>query len=55
MFSSVRESGSFRCGDVSAFWSVSVSHCNVLVFADALRDGWTADLTGSFSVFVKLR
>lgn len=51
---SVRESRSFRCGDVSVFWSVSVSKRNVLVFIDALYDGWIADLTGSFCVFVEL-
>jgi len=31
-----------------------MSKCNVLVF-DVLYDGWIADLTGCFCVFVKLR
>lgn len=51
---SVCESRSFCCGDVSVFWSVSVSKCNGLVFIDVLYDGWIADLTGAFCVFVKL-
>lgn len=51
---SVCESRSFFCGDVSVFWSVSMSKCNVLVFIDVLYDGWIVDLTGSFCVSVKL-
>lgn len=51
---SVCESRTLCCGDVSVFWSVSMSKCNVLIFIDVLYDGWIADLTDSFYLFVKL-